>query len=101
MEKIQAMHEFLKNFMETKFASYLCLSGLDLVGLRHLCRDANVVENPSEGRSLTVGPSSNPPDNLEASQDLCTRGGGMSWSAGVGCVRPRCPLNFQIVEVVS
>lgn len=48
VDLIQAMHAFVKAFMETDFASYLRLGELDLGGLRQLCNDPDVEEVPPE-----------------------------------------------------
>lgn len=57
VELTQAMHASVKSFMEKDFASLLHLGELDLEGLRQLCRDPDVEENPLEGDPLRVGSS--------------------------------------------
>ena len=61
VEQTQAINDYVKDFMETKFVSYRRLGEMDLAGLCHLCRDSNTEGNPSKGSSLNVGPSYNPP----------------------------------------
>lgn len=44
-QSTDVMYASLKAFIETYFASYLCLGELDLVGLRQLCCDSDSDEN--------------------------------------------------------
>ncbi|CAI9268646.1 unnamed protein product [Lactuca saligna] len=45
----QVMHASVRSFIETNFASLIYLDELDLEGLRQLCRDLEVEDNPPEG----------------------------------------------------
>ncbi|CAH1412212.1 unnamed protein product [Lactuca virosa] len=61
LEHAQAMHAAIKSFMETEFASYLCLGELDIGGLRQICDDPESEEGHLEGDPSHAGPSSTPP----------------------------------------
>ncbi|CAH1432861.1 unnamed protein product [Lactuca virosa] len=58
VEMTQDMHASVKSLMEKNFASLLYLGELGLEGLRQLCRDPDIEENPPEGDTLKVGSSS-------------------------------------------
>ncbi|CAH1446249.1 unnamed protein product [Lactuca virosa] len=62
VEMTQAMHASVKAFMDTDFASYLCLGELDLGGLCQLCNDPDVEDVPPEHDPSQAGASS---DSLE------------------------------------
>ncbi|CAH1430253.1 unnamed protein product [Lactuca virosa] len=64
VEHTQGMHDAVKSFMETDFASYLRLGELDMEGLRQLCRDQDAKGDHPEGDSSKTRPSSNPPGGL-------------------------------------
>lgn len=48
VELNQAMHAYVKAFMEMDFASYLCLGELDLGSLCQLCNNPDVEDVPPE-----------------------------------------------------
>ena len=58
VEQTQAMHAVVKSFMETDFASYLCLGELDIGGLLWMCDDPNTQEGRPEGDSFHTRHSS-------------------------------------------
>lgn len=62
-QSAQAMHNAIKAFLETYFASYLRLGEIDLAGICQLYLDRTVEELPTMGYSGDVGPSSSPPGN--------------------------------------
>ncbi|CAI9292546.1 unnamed protein product [Lactuca saligna] len=59
-EHAQAMHDAIKFFMETDFASYLRLGELDIGSLCQICNDTDSEEGHPEGGASHVGPSSTP-----------------------------------------
>ncbi|CAH1421590.1 unnamed protein product [Lactuca virosa] len=58
VEMTQAMHASVRSFMETNVASLLHLVELDLEGLRQLCRNPDVKDNPTKGDPFKFGFSS-------------------------------------------
>ncbi|CAH1449463.1 unnamed protein product [Lactuca virosa] len=51
VEQTQAIHASVKAFMEIYFTSYIFLGDMDLTGLRQLCCDLDLEENPLESSS--------------------------------------------------
>ncbi|CAH1428630.1 unnamed protein product [Lactuca virosa] len=64
VEHTQAMDYAVKSFMETKFASNICLGELDIEGLHQLCRDPDASGDHPEDSSSEAGTSSNPSETI-------------------------------------